>query len=131
MQLNLEETETESSTPPRTNGSSISTITNVSPNHVYFWNDMFEYDPSIESSSNDVLFVESAVQTSPLEISFAEQEHFGFESDEHNVSSLDEDEIIYLNIKEPKLNEDIMNSSDIMHSDQDMKSSTRSGKVYK
>ena len=112
-QLNLEETETDSSTPPRTNGSSISTITNISPNHVYFWNDMFEYEPSIKSSSNDDLFVESAFQTSPLEISFAEQEHFCFESDEHDISLLDEDKIIYKNIKEPKLNEDIMNSSDI------------------
>ena len=129
--VNVQDSETESTTLAPSNETSISAVTSPSTNHPYYWNDFFEYDPSIESSSNDILFVDSAVQTSPLEISFAEEEHFAFETDENILSSLDEDEIIYLNIKEPKLNEDIMESTDIMHSDQALKSTTRSGKLYK
>ena len=86
----------------------------------------------MESNSDDVLYVDSAVQTSPAEVTFAEEEQFGFENDEHNVmSSLDEDEIIYVNIKEPNISEDIMRFNSTINSEQDMRSATRSGKVYK
>ena len=128
----VEDIETEISNLPATTDSSISAIDNDVPiQHQFFWDDLFEYDPSMESNS-DVLYVDSAVQTSPAEVTFAEEEQFGFENDEHNVmSSLDEDEIIYVNIKEPNISEDIMRFNSTINSEQDMRSATRSGKVYK
>ena len=128
-----EDVETELSTLPGTTDSTVSVMGNdIISQHQFYWDDLFEYDPSMESDSDDKLYVDSAVQTSPIEVTFAEEEEFGFTSDDHNVlSSLDEDDIIYLNIKEPNINEDIMRFNSTMNSEQDMRSATRSGKVYK
>ena len=125
--------ETELGTLPDTTDSSISVMGNdLITQHHFYWDDLFEYDPSIESNSDDMLYVDSAVQTSLAEVTFAQEEEFGFASDDHNVmSSLDEDDIIYLNIKEPNINEDIMRFNSTMNSEQDERSATRSGKVYK
>ena len=49
-------------------------------------------------------------KTSNHEVSLADQENFQSDSDTQNLSPLDEDAIIYINIKKPNLNEDIINS---------------------
>ena len=137
---NNENFDAELNTPPGSSANSISTISHISPDHIYFWDDLMEYDPSIEinstsveNSSNDVLYVHSAVQTSIPELTLAEEEQFSFVSNDDNqdLSPLEEDEIIYINIKEPNLNEDIMKPTEIMHKDEAKNSTTRSGKRYK
>ena len=120
--------DTELSTFPSSNPSS----NDESSQHLHFLNDIMEYDPSMSSSSNDILFMDVAVQTSNHEISIAEPENFNSDDEIQNLSSLDEDKIIYLNISEIKMNEDIIASP--ATSDQEetpTRSVTRSGKVYK
>ena len=102
--------------------------------HPHFWNNLFEYDSSITSSSQDILFMDSAVQTTFPEVSFAEEEIFdGFESDASNLSIIDEDEVIYANIKEIELNVDIIDptTEEMEHNEPNDSSTTRSGKLYK
>ena len=74
--------------------------------------------------------MDSAVQT---EVNIAEEESFGgFEADASDLSSLDEDEVIYANIKEIELNVDIVDPTQRVEDDKaNAKSITRSGKVYK
>ena len=121
--------DTELSTFPSSNLSSNDESSN---DHIHFLHDIMEYDPSMSSSSNDILFVDIAVQTSNKEITMAEAENFNSDDEIQNLSSLDEDEIIYLNISEIKMNEDITASA--VTTDQEKtptRSVTRSGKIYK
>ena len=101
--------------------------------HPNFWNNLFEYDSSFTNSSQDILFMDTAVQTTFPDVSIAQEEIFEeFESDASNLSPLDEDEVIYANIKERELNVDIVDPIENLEDDNQISSSiTRSGKVYK
>ena len=121
--------DTELSTFPSSNLSSNDESSN---DHIHFLHDIMEYDPSMSSSSNDILFVDIAVQTSNNEITMAEAENFNSDDEIQNLSSLDEDEIIYLNISEIKMNEDITASAVTTAQEKTpTRSVTRSGKIYK
>ena len=76
--------------------------------------------------------MDTAVQTTFPDVSIAQEEIFDrFESDASNLSPLDEDEVIYANIKESELNVDIMDPIENLDYNQISSSTTRSGKVYK
>ena len=95
------------------------------------WNNFYEYDSSFTNSSQDMLFVDTAVQTTFYDVSIAQEEIFdGFESDGSNLSPLDDDEVIYTNIKESHLNETIMEPKENLDNNQTSVLTTRSGKVY-
>ena len=129
---NIQQSDVELSTFTETHSTTVSDSNNDSQihRHPQFCNNLFEYDSSFANSSQDILFMDSAVQT---EVNIAEEESFGgFEADASDLSSLDEDEVIYANIKEIELNVDIVDPTQRVEDDKaNAKSITRSGKVYK
>ena len=132
---NIHQNEVELSTLEETHSTSVPDSNDESHHrHPHFWNNLFEYDSSITSSSQDILFMDSAVQTTFPEVSFAQEEIFdGFEPDASDLSTIDEDEVIYVNIKEIELNVEIIDptTEEVEDNKPNDSSTTRSGKVYK